>query len=86
MMFRNLGAGLSSDLIQNATEETYLQWAERYRSIPVERLRTEIGIKEVRSSNPGYCYERAGWEYERDASGRRVERNGKLFMFAPERS
>jgi hypothetical protein len=83
MMFRNLGAGLSSDLIADALEATHLHWRERYHSIPAERLRTEIGCKEVKSSNPGYCYERAGWEYERDASGRRVERNGKLFLFAP---
>jgi hypothetical protein len=86
MMFRNLGAGLSSDLIADATEATYREWLARYFKIPVERLRTEIGVEEVKSNNPGYCYERAGWEYERDASGRRVERNGKLFMFAPERA
>ena len=61
-MFRNLGAALSSRLIQDATEETYRQWIHRYDSLPPERLRTEIGVKEVKSANPGYCYERAGWE------------------------
>jgi hypothetical protein len=76
MMFRNLGAGLSSELIQEATWETYRQWLLRYGALPSERLRTEIGVKQVRSRNPGYCYERAGWE-------RGDTRNGKLFYWAP---
>ncbi len=76
MMFRNLGAGLSSSLIQDATEETYRQWKLRCGSLPPERLRTEIGVREVKSRNPGYCYERAGWE-------RGETRNGKLFFWAP---
>ena len=78
MMFRNLGAGLSSDLIQEATERTYVEWVARYGSLPHERLRTEIGVREVKSINPGYCYRRAGWE-------RGETRNGKLFLWAPER-
>ena len=76
MMFRNLGAGLSSNLIADATEETYRQWRARYGELPPERLRTEIGVREVRSVNPGYCYLRAGWE-------RGDTRNGKLFLWAP---
>jgi hypothetical protein len=78
MMFRNLGAGLSSDLIMEATERTYVEWVKRYGALPPERLRTEIGIREVKSRNPGYCYERAGWE-------RGETRNGKRFYWAPER-
>ena len=78
MMFRNLGAGLSSNLIADATEETYRQWRARYGELPPERLRTEIGVREVRSINPGYCYIRAGWE-------RGDTRNGKLFLWAPPR-
>jgi hypothetical protein len=76
MMFRNLGAGLSSALIVTATEETYRQWIARYGSLPSERLRTEIGVCEVKSRNPGYCYECAGWE-------RGETRNGKRFYWAP---
>jgi len=76
MMFRNLGAGLSSDLIRWATQETYRQWRARYGELPPERLRTEIGVRDVRSKNPGYCYECAGWE-------RGETRNGKLFYWAP---
>jgi len=85
MMFRNLGAGLSSELIQEATEATYWHWVARYGTLPPERLRTEIGVKSVRSRNPGYCYERAGWEPVRDAKGRRVIRGGKALFWAPER-
>jgi hypothetical protein len=76
MLFRNLGAGLSSDLIRSATFETYRRWRERYGGIPAERLRTEIGIKNVKSKNPGYCYLCAG--YTRD----RIVR-GKLYLWAP---
>ena len=91
MMFRNLGAGLSSDLIREATEETYRQWIVRYGSLPIERLRTEIGVASVRSSNPGYCYMRAGWEKGKTMNrrtGRLVDeiRNGKLFLYAPQRA
>jgi hypothetical protein len=76
MMFRNLGAGLSSTLIADATEETYRQWVRRYGALPSERLRTEIGVSMVRSRNPGYCYERAGLE-------RGEIRNGVRFYWAP---
>lgn len=76
MVFRNLGAGLSSDLIREATAATYMHWAARYGSLPAERLRTEIGVKAVRSSNPGFCYLKAG--YTKD----RVVR-GKLYLWAP---
>ena len=79
MLFRNLGAGLSSELIREATNETYSRWLERYGSIPSETLRTEIGVKSVRSSNPGCCYKKAGWHSP-------VLRRGKLFLSAPARS
>lgn len=76
MLFRNLGAGLSSELITLATAETYLQWTRRYGSLPAERLRTEIGVAQVRSTNPGFCYLIAGWEPGET-------RNGKRFLYAP---
>lgn len=78
MLFRNLGAGLSSDLIRSATERTYEEWLKRYGELPPERLRTEIGLKVVRSSNPGFCYKRAGWVKDR------IVRD-KLYLWAPER-
>lgn len=62
MIFRNLGSGLSSDLIAAATAMTYASWLRRYGSLPPERLRTEIDCTKVQSRNPGYCYLMAGWE------------------------
>lgn len=76
MVFRNLGAGLSSELIREATARTYEEWLKRYGELPTERLRTEIGVRQVRSKNPGACYQLAGWE-------RGETRNGKLFFYAP---
>jgi hypothetical protein len=66
----------ASDLIRSATELTYQLWQEKYGVLPEERLRTEIGVREVKSRNPGYCYQCAG--YEKD----RVVR-GKLYLWAP---
>ena len=78
MVFRNLGAGLSSDLIVSATERTYEEWERRYGAIPDERLRTEIDIRRVRSTNPGFCYLMAGWTRDRIV-------RGKLYLHAPAR-
>ena len=76
MLFRNEGCGLSSELIRKALAETKTRWIERYGPLPEENLRTEIGVREVKSKNPGYYYLRAG--FTRD----RVVR-GKLYLFAP---
>ena len=78
MLFRNLGAGLSSHLIRNALAATYHHWRERYNDLPTERLRTEIDTRRVKSVNPGYCYLMAGWTRDRVV-------RGKLYMNAPER-
>ena len=79
MMFRRLPGCpiLASDLVASATEATYIAWAERYGELPSERLRTEIGIKAVHSTNPGYCYRLAGYVVDRVVSG-------KLYLHAPE--
>lgn len=76
MLFRNLGAGLSSELIKSATEATYREWLARYGELPNERLRTEVAIRSVKSPNPGYCYIKAGWEKDRVV-------RGKLYLLAP---
>lgn len=76
VMFRNLGAGLSSDLIRSALDETRRQWIKRYGALPHERLRTEVEVDQVKSSNPGYCYLMAGWE-------RGELRRGKIYLYAP---
>ena len=79
MLFRNLGAGLSSILIVAAVARTYDVWRARYGALPTERLRTEIDTRAVKSTNPGCCYKLAGWQVDRRA-------HGKLYLFAPERS
>lgn len=76
MLFRNLGAGLSSELIRLAVEETMMRWDERYGEVPSERLRTEIDVRRIRSTNPGFCYIKAGWE-------RGLLKRGKLILWAP---
>lgn len=76
MLFRNLGAGLSSDLITSAVHATYAAWRDRYGELPVERLRTEVDISAVKSPNPGYCYLVAGFEKDRIV-------RGKLYLWAP---
>lgn len=53
-IFRNEGAGLSSAPIIEAVELAWQRW-------PGERLYTYVNPRRVRSSNPGYCFLRAGW-------------------------
>lgn len=76
VMFRNLGAGLSSDLVRSALAMTYAEWERRYGRLPEERLRTEVEVASVKSANPGYCYLMAGWE-------RGEVKRGKLYLYAP---
>lgn len=76
-MFRNLGPQLSSDLIREATIRTYEEWLLRYGALPGERLRTEVEIKSIRSTNPGCCYLKAGWTRDKVV-------RGKLYLWAPE--
>ena len=52
--FRNEGKRLSSELIQEAVELAWLRW-------PGERLYTYVDPRKIQSSNPGYCYQKAGW-------------------------
>lgn len=79
MLFRNLGAGLSSELIRAATEATYAAWIERYGALPEEWLRTEVDTRRIRSTNPGCCYLKAGWVRDRVV-------RGKLYLLAPSRT
>lgn len=68
--FRNLSSTRSSDLIREATRETFALWIRRYKALPPEPLESEIGIEETarrRSKRhvPGHCYAMAGWELVR---------------------
>ncbi len=54
-VFRNEGAGLSSDLIREADELAWQRW-------PDERHFTYVdGSKIRRKRDPGRCFVRAGW-------------------------
>lgn len=77
MLFRNLGSQRSSDLIRAALTVTHREWIKRYGEWPLERLRTEIAVAQVKSRNPGYCYKMAGWTTDRTV-------RGKLYLWAPE--
>ena len=54
-VFRNEGVLLSSDLILEAERLAWERW-------PGERLFTYVNPAKVRSTNPGYCFLRAGWQ------------------------
>lgn len=66
-MFRNEGAGLSSDLIIEAVAATRWSWG----APPQHGFITFIHADKIRSTNPGYCYLMAGWTRlpERTKSG-----------------
>lgn len=53
-IFRNEGAGLSSDLIRQADALADDRW-------PGERHFTYVNPRKIRSSNPGFCFISAGW-------------------------
>lgn len=53
-LFINHGAGLSSELILEAEQIAWQRW-------PGERLYTYVNPRRIQSSNPGYCYQMAGW-------------------------
>lgn len=52
--FRNEGSVLSSELIRQADRVADFVW-------PGRRHYTYVNPQEVRSTNPGYCFSRAGW-------------------------
>lgn len=53
-IFRNEGAGRSSDLIRAAMALAWERW-------PGRRLYTYVNPRRVRSRNPGFCFIAAGW-------------------------
>lgn len=54
-VFRNEGAGISSQLIDEASALAIARWNER--------LFTYVDPVSVESPNPGYCFKKAGWSY-----------------------
>jgi hypothetical protein len=53
-VFRNESNFISSSLILEAEQIAWNRW-------PGERLYTYVNAKRVKSSNPGYCFQMAGW-------------------------
>jgi hypothetical protein len=60
-LFRNEGAGLSSDLIVEAMTITETLWGVP----PLEGWVTYVRRDKVRSRNPGFCFKKAGWHLDR---------------------
>jgi hypothetical protein len=70
-IFRNEGAGLSSDLIKAAMALT----AERWHDRPADGWVTWIDARKVRHKrDPGRCYLKAGWTLDRSWSHRHLIR------------
>ena len=62
-VFRNEGAGRSSELIRTACELAWTRW-------PGERLYTYVNPRKVRRKrDPGRCFLRAGWRYCGETQG-----------------
>lgn len=62
-IFRNEGAGLSSELIRAAMSLTVELWTER----PADGWVTWVDTRKVRRKrDPGRCYLKAGWWADRD--------------------
>lgn len=57
-LFRNEGAGLSSELIREALAATRAEWGDP----PPGGTLTFVDADAVASPNPGYCFLRAGFE------------------------
>jgi hypothetical protein len=53
-MFRNESNVKSSALINEAVKYAWKRW-------PEERLYTYVNPKKIKSTNPGYCFQMAGW-------------------------
>lgn len=71
-LFRNEGAGLSSTLIREAIAAT--RWFHQHTPswtgpVPDLGLITFVDADEVRSTNPGYCYECAGFSKAGETKG-----------------
>ena len=79
-IFRNEGAGRSSDLIRAADEIADQRW-------PGQRHFTYVNPKSVSNSNAGRCFYHAGWRYvyETDEFGRRRRRRSTRGLFVMER-
>lgn len=63
-LFRNEGAGLSSLLIKEAMKLARKRWSG-------ERLFTYVRPDQIKSTDPGFCFKKAGWRVVGTNRGRR---------------
>lgn len=54
-VFRNESDHRSSDLIREASQLALERW-------PNQRLYTYVNPRKIKSANPGYCFQMAGWQ------------------------
>lgn len=80
-LFRNEAAGLSSELIIEATAITRAELGEP----PEQGIITFIDGPKVRSTNPGYCYLMAGWEHLGWTKGGHGRNSQRVLWLRPER-
>jgi hypothetical protein len=69
-LFRNESDILSSTLIEEA-----ILWANEIWGLPPHGYDTYVWPEKIRSSNPGYCYQVAGWQkdgWSKDGKKRRL--------------
>lgn len=69
-IFRNEGAGLSSDLIRLAMDLTANLWADR----PAAGWVTWVDTTKTPGPHHGYCFKQAGWRLDREWSHPRLIR------------
>lgn len=83
-IFRNEGAGLSSELIESAYAKSLSYWRRRYGGAPAVRMTTEIDAGRVRHKrDPGRCFLRAGWERLYETNGASKGRRDLIVLGAP---
>lgn len=73
-IFRNEGDILSSCLIREAMDIAWRRW-------PTARLFTFVNASMIRSTNPGYCFQMAGWKL----AGKSKSRGLLIFECLPEK-
>jgi hypothetical protein len=80
-IFRNEGAGLSSELIEEATDRTVEFWKRHYGALPGVPLQTEVDPARTRHKrDPGRCFRKAGWTLIRTTEASHGRRSVLVFQ------
>jgi len=73
-VFRNEGDIQSSELIMEADELAWQRWTNENRHY------TYVNARKIKSRHPGYCFLKAGWDYQRDNEGKPELTKGGLYI------